>query len=166
MSDRDITLLLDAVRGQEATPAATPPGGGRAYSLDQSVGHLLRRAHQRHASLFQDRGAVGGLTSTQFATLLKLGELGRATQNALGRAVALDPATIQGVVARLRDRGLLEVARDPLDRRTLVLSLAPAGAAVLSEAVAQGRRANEQLLAPLSPAERAQLIGLLHRLLG
>ena len=41
-------------------------------------------------------------------------ELGRATQNALGRAVALDPATIQGVVARLRDRGLVaacEIAR-------------------------------------------------------
>lgn len=177
ISDRDITLLLDAVRSQagaagagtaarRAAPGTVPPAETAHYSLDQSVGHLLRRAHQRHASLFQDRGAVGGLTSTQFATLLKLGELGRATQNALGRAVALDPATIQGVIARLRDRGLVEVARDPLDRRTLVLSLAPAGEAVLTEAVAQGRRANEQLLSPLSDAERAQLIQLLHRLLG
>ncbi|WP_219929677.1 MarR family winged helix-turn-helix transcriptional regulator [Teichococcus aestuarii] len=143
-----------------------PPAPSSGYSLDESVGHLLRRAHQRHASLFQDRGAIGGLTSTQFATLLKLGELGRATQNALGRAVALDPATIQGVVARLRDRGLLDVARDPLDRRTVVLSLAPAGETVLAEAVAQGRRANEQLLAPLAPEERRMLIRLLRRLLG
>nr|WP_305123384.1 MarR family transcriptional regulator [Roseomonas sp. GC11] len=145
----------------KASSQAVPP-----YSLDHSVGHLLRRAHQRHAALFQDRGAVGGLTSTQFATLLKLAELGRATQNALGRAVALDPATIQGVVARLRDRGLVEVGRDPLDRRTVVLSLAPAGEAVLAEAVAQGRRANEQLLAALSPEERGALIRLLRRLLG
>jgi DNA-binding MarR family transcriptional regulator len=137
-----------------------------AYSLDQSVGHLLRRAHQRHASLFQDRGAAGGLTPTQFATLLKLCELGRVTQNALGRAVALDPATIQGVVARLRDRGLVEVGRDPLDRRTVVLSMAPAGDLVLAEAVGQGRRANEQLLSPLSAEERQQLIRLLRRLLG
>nr|WP_268894100.1 MarR family winged helix-turn-helix transcriptional regulator [Pseudoroseomonas coralli] len=115
--------------------------------------------------MFQDRGAVGGLTSTQFATLLKLAELGQATQNALGRAVALDPATIQGVVARLRDRGLVEVGRDPLDRRTVVLSLAAAGEAVLSEAVGQGRRANDQLLAPLSGGERAVLVRLLRRLL-
>ncbi|PHK95141.1 MarR family transcriptional regulator [Pseudoroseomonas rhizosphaerae] len=162
ITDQNITLLLDAVREQDIIPQAPSSG----YSLDESVGHLLRRAHQRHASLFQDRGAIGGLTSTQFATLLKLGELGRATQNALGRAVALDPATIQGVVARLRDRGLVDVARDPLDRRTVVLSLAPAGETVLAEAMVQGRRANEQLLAPLAPEERRALIRLLHRLLG
>ncbi|HWX48278.1 MAG TPA: MarR family transcriptional regulator [Roseomonas sp.] len=160
ISDPDLELLVDAVRNQEII-APNPP----AYRLDESVGHLLRRAHQRHASLFQDRGAVGGLTSTQFATLLKLAELGQATQNALGRAVALDPATIQGVVARLRDRGLLEVGRDPLDRRTVVLSLAPSGEAVLAEAVEQGRRANERLLAPLSVEERMMLVGLLRRLL-
>lgn len=136
------------------------------YRLDESVGHLLRRAHQRHAALFQDRGAVGGLTSTQFATLLRLAELGRATQNALGRAVALDPATIQGVVARLRDRGLVDVGRDPLDRRTVVLSVAPAGEAALAEAVRQGQQANERLLAPLTAEERRVLIRLLRRVLG
>jgi len=151
---------MDAVRSQDVTPPLPPE-----YSLDQSVGHLLRRAHQRHAALFQDRGAVGGLTSTQFATLLKLTELGQATQNALGRSVALDPATIQGVVARLRDRGLVEASRDPLDRRTVVLSLTATGETVLAEAVEQGRRANEQLLAPLSARERNQLIFLLRRLL-
>ena len=145
----------------EEPPLSKPIG----YSLDESVGHLLRRAHQRHAALFQDRGAVGGLTSTQFATLLKLSELGQATQNALGRAVALDPATTQGVVARLRDRGLLRTARDPLDRRTVVLSLAPEGEAILAEAVQQGRRANEQLLKPLTEAQRTSLIALLRRLL-
>lgn len=147
---------------REAGAART---GAPGYRLEESVGHLLRRAHQRHASLFQDRGAVGGLTSTQFATLLKLGEIGQATQNALGRAVALDPATIQGVVARLRGRGLLEVRRDPLDRRTVVLSLAPEGKAVLEEATEQGRRANEQLLTALDPVERQMLMHLLRRLL-
>ncbi|MBO1075135.1 MarR family transcriptional regulator [Roseomonas marmotae] len=139
-----------------------PPG----YRLDESVGHLLRRAHQRHAALFQDRGAVSGLTPTQFATLLRLAELRTATQNALGRAVALDPATIQGVVARLRDRGLVDTGRDPLDRRTVVLSLNEVGHAALAEAVRQGSQANERLLAPLTAEERRQLIRLLRRLLG
>jgi DNA-binding MarR family transcriptional regulator len=137
-----------------------------SYSLDDSVGHLLRRAHQRHAALFQDRGTAGGLTSTQFATLVKLSELGRATQNALGRAVALDPATIQGVIARLRDRGLVDVGRDPLDRRTLVLSLSAVGEGALEDAVRQGATANDRLLAALTAEERKALIRLLRRLLG
>jgi len=146
--------------------AAEPPPAVVPYRLDESVGHLLRRAHQRHAALFQDRGAVGGLTSTQFATLLRLAELGRATQNALGRAVALDPATIQGVVARLRDRGLIDAGRDPLDRRTVVLSVSAAGETALADAVRQGQQANERLLAPLSAEERRVLIRLLRRVLG
>ncbi|EHL96042.1 transcriptional regulator, MarR family [Acetobacteraceae bacterium AT-5844] len=158
MSQAQLHIVPDAV---EPTRSRKP-----SYRLDESVGHLLRRAHQRHAALFQDRGTAGGLTSTQFAALVKLSELGRATQNALGRAVALDPATIQGVIARLRDRGLVDVGRDPLDRRTLVLSLSEAGEAALVEAVRQGAQANERLLAPLSADERKSLIRLLRRLLG
>jgi DNA-binding MarR family transcriptional regulator len=161
MSQTQLTIVAVPPAEASASTSAAPP-----YRLDESVGHLLRRAHQRHAALFQDRGAVGGLTSTQFATLLRLAELGRATQNALGRAVALDPATIQGVVARLRDRGLVDVGRDPLDRRTVVLSVAPAGEAALAEAVRQGQQANERLLAPLTAEERRTLLRLLRRVLG
>jgi len=149
--------------------AAEPPcpPAAEAYRLEDSVGHLLRRAHQRHAALFQEQACGGlGLTPTQFATLLKLAELGRATQNRLGRLVAMDPATIQGVVQRLVARGLIGTARDPLDRRTLVLAPTAAGRALLDQAVAHARRANEAMLACLSPEERTLLLGLLRRLGG
>jgi DNA-binding MarR family transcriptional regulator len=162
MSQTQLTIV--PTERMEDRPAPVRPR--LPYRLDESVGHLLRRAHQRHAALFQERGAVGGLTPTQFATLLRLAELGTATQNALGRAVALDPATIQGVVARLRDRGLVEAGRDPLDRRTVVLSLNEAGARALADATRQGSQANERLLAPLSAEDRRMLIRLLRRLLG
>lgn len=162
MSQTQLTIV-PTNRTDESPPPVRPPP---PYRLDESVGHLLRRAHQRHAALFQERGAVGGLTPTQFATLLRLAELGTATQNALGRAVALDPATIQGVVARLRDRGLVEAGRDPLDRRTVVLSLNEAGTAALADAIRQGSQANERLLAPLDGEERRTLLRLLRRLLG
>jgi DNA-binding MarR family transcriptional regulator len=162
MSQSQLTI----VPGERARESQAPARPRPPYRLDESVGHLLRRAHQRHAALFQERGAVSGLTSTQFATLLRLAELGTATQNALGRAVALDPATIQGVIARLRDRGLVDAGRDPLDRRTVVLSLNEAGTAALAEAVRQGSQANERLLAPLTAEERRMLIRLLRRLLG
>ena len=158
---------MGAALDQDAAPAgdgaANPPTG---YSLDASAGHLLRRAHQRYQATFLDAAAGLGLTGPQFATLLRLAEMGRATQNHLGRLAAMDSATVQGVVRRLCARDLVRSADDPLDRRTRVLTLTDAGRALLREAEAAGRRANDALLEPLTPAERAQLLRLLRRLTG
>lgn len=138
-------------------------GSPAAYRLEDSVGHLLRRAHQRHAALFQTHGGALGLTPTQFAALLRLSELGRATQNALGRAVAVDSATIQGVVQRLIARGLVTTSRDPMDRRTVVLALTDQGGVVLDEARTCAANTNAALLAELNVEERATLVNLLRR---
>jgi DNA-binding MarR family transcriptional regulator len=150
-------------RARSAEAAADPAD---AYRLEESLGHLLRRAHQRHVSLFQEHAGAAGLTPTQFATLLRLQELGRASQNALGRAVALDSATIQGVVQRLAGRGLIVASRDPMDRRVVVLELTPEGSTLLAAARTAAVRTNDALLAPLPANERAQLLLLLRRLLG
>jgi DNA-binding MarR family transcriptional regulator len=156
---------LDEAETREDSCAGTG-NAAETYRLEESLGHLLRRAHQRHVSLFQEHSVIAGLTPTQFATLLRLQELGRASQNALGRAVALDSATIQGVVQRLAGRGLVVASRDPMDRRVVMLELTPEGCAVLDQARAAAARTNEALLAPLSAPERAQLLLLLRRLLG
>jgi DNA-binding MarR family transcriptional regulator len=137
-----------------------------SYRLDASAGHLLRRAHQRYQATFLDAAAGLGLTGPQFALLLRLAESGRATQNHLGRLAAMDSATVQGVVRRLCERGLLCSASDPLDRRTRILALTEAGHDLLRAAQEAGRRANDALLAPLAAAERAQLLDLLQRLTG
>lgn len=144
--------------GHGAAPTA------RAYRLETSAGHLLRRAHQRYQSLFAERAAGFGLTGPQFAALLRLAEAGRATQNQLGRMAAMDSATVQGVIRRLAARGLVRVGHDPMDRRARVLSVTTEGHALLAEAKAAGTRANDTLLAPLSPGERAHLLSLLQRL--
>jgi len=151
--------------GQE--PAAVSPDIDRAspgYSLDASVGHMLRRAHQRYQSLFQENAAGLGLTGPQFAALLRLAEMGRVTQNHLGRLAAMDSATVQGVVRRLLDRGLVHAMADPQDRRIRILSITCEGADLLRVAQEAGRRANVALLGPLSAQERRQLLALLRRL--
>jgi len=134
------------------------------YRLDASAGHLLRLAHQRYQSMFQEQAAGLGLTGPQFATLLRLSEMGRATQNHLGRLAGMDSATIQGVVRRLIERGLMRPACDPLDRRLRVLTITPEGETLLREAQDAGKRANDALMAPLSEQERAGLVALLRRL--
>ena len=100
----------------------------------------MHAAHQRHAAIFLEASSKAGLTPTQFAALCKTAELGTVTQNLLGRLVAMDPATIQGVVRRLTARGLIARTHDPMDRRTAVLAATEAGLALIGDAVASAHR--------------------------
>lgn len=134
------------------------------YVVEEQVGFLMRRANQRHTAIFTEAMAVVELTPTQFTALVKVAELGRVTQNHLGRLSAMDPATIQGVVRRLMDRGLVTRTADPLDRRATVLALTPAGLALAEQAVVAARRITEATLDPLSADERRQLLSLLVKL--
>jgi DNA-binding MarR family transcriptional regulator len=134
------------------------------FLLEDHVGFLLRKAHQRHAAIFLDLAAEHGLTPTQFAALNKTVELGKVTQNLLGRLVAMDPATIQGVVRRLTIRGLIERTHDPMDRRTAVLAATPAGVAIIAQGVATARGSHNAALAPFTADERAVFLSLLHKM--
>jgi DNA-binding MarR family transcriptional regulator len=133
------------------------------FPLEGHVGFLLRKAHQRHVAIFAEATAETGLTPTQFAALRKLAEVGSATQNHLGRLLALDPATIQGVVRRLTERGLISRTQDPTDRRMAVLTTTEAGRTVLDRSRLCARRAHEAALAPLSVDERVVFLSLLRR---
>lgn len=153
--------LSPAERPARVTRATAPRPD---YCLDASAGHLLRLAHQRYQAIFQEHATGLGLTGPQFATLLRLSQLGRATQNHLGRLAGMDSATIQGVVRRLIARGFMRTASDPLDRRMRVLTMTPEGEAVVREGQQAGTQANDALMCGLSERERAQLVSLLRRL--
>jgi MarR family transcriptional regulator, lower aerobic nicotinate degradation pathway regulator len=136
------------------------------YVLERQIGHLLRRAHQRAGAVFlAEFGDAHRITPTQFAALVKLRDIGALSQNELGRLVALDPATIQGVVRRLTTRRLVRRARDPRDRRRAQLSLTPRGRRLVERLVPLGIRVSAKTLSPLSVRERDLLLRLLERLL-
>ena len=146
--------------------APTDPVGDAlaGFTVEDHVGFLLRRAHQRHVALFTAGLAHVELTPTQFTALLKTVEMGRTTQNHLGRLAAMDPATIQGVVRRLTIRGLIRRGQDKMDRRTAVLEPTEAGVALITSVVACARHSHEAALAPLSPEERVQVLTLLRKM--
>ena len=52
------------------------------YVLEEQVGHLMRRAYQRHLALFQGIMGEDGPTSMQFAALVTLWRRGPLSQNA------------------------------------------------------------------------------------
>lgn len=134
------------------------------FCVEDHIGFLLRRAHQRHVSLFTAGLAHAELTPTQFTALFKTVQLGRITQNHLGRLAAMDPATIQGVVQRLTARGLIRRRHDPMDRRMAVLEPTEAGIALITGTVACARKAHEAALSPLTPEEQDQLLVLLRKM--
>lgn len=132
------------------------------YRLQEQVGFLLRKAHQRHVAIFATH--VSDLTPPQFAALARLGDVGEISQNQLGAAVAMDAATIKGVIDRLRARGLVEVEKDAVDRRRLTVRLTDDGRTALAALIAEARKVTARTLEPLSPREAQQLARLLARI--
>lgn len=132
------------------------------YRLDDQIGYVLRRVTQRHLAVFA--AAIPEVTTTQFAVLARLIETGPVSQNQLGRAAAMDAATIKGVVDRLARLGLVSTAADLADRRRLTVALTDAGSALFETRVRTALQVSDETLAPLTGDERMQLMALLARL--
>lgn len=134
------------------------------YLLDEQVGFLLRKAYQRNSLIFSEL-IPGGLTTTQFSVMYRLGEEGPMSQNMLGRSVAMDGATTKGVVDRLVARKLLQTDRDPDDRRRYIVSLTPEGITLLNSAIEGAKEVTRTTLSPLRPQERKTLLRLLLKII-
>jgi len=138
-----------------------------AYVLEQQIGHLLRRAHQRATGIFlAELGGSNGVTPTQYAALVKLRDVGEQSQNELGRLIATDPATTQGVIARLIRRRLVERSRDPGDGRRSKLCLTQRGRGLVERLIPLGVDVTARTLQPLTAREQKLFLRLLARLAG
>lgn len=149
---------------QPAANKPAPPDDDPDYRLEEQVGFLMRRAHQRHTAIFAARIGPHQLTPTQFAALAKIYDEGTVSQNKLGRLTAMDPATMQGVIARLFDRGFIARDADPDDRRRALLRLTEAGRTAFLESARNGKLISKETLAPLDAKERAVFLRLLAKL--
>ena len=135
----------------------------KPYVLDSQIGFILRQVSQRHSLIFAE--LIGDeVTSTQWAALVKLAEIGPTSQNLLGRLTAMDAATIKGVVVRLLKRDLVATRPDPSDARRLVVQLTAAGESLVARLLANAVNITEVTLAPLSGEEREALVALLAKL--
>lgn len=135
-----------------------------SYDFSAQVGHLLRRAYQRHTALFQQFIPDSQLTVAQFVTLCALRDQGGSSMSDIVKATVIDQATIRGVIERLKLRQLVQVAHDPVDRRKVVVSLTEAGSAIVAEMEPFAQLITERTFGPLNPAERLALVFLLQKL--
>lgn len=100
-----------------------------------------------------------------YALLAALGEFGSISQADLGRRTRIDRSDIVATVNELADRGFVERSPDEGDRRRKIVTITDAGTAHLAELDERLAGAQDELLAGLDPAERAELVRLLTRIL-
>ncbi|ARP94952.1 MarR family winged helix-turn-helix transcriptional regulator [Bordetella genomosp. 13] len=152
-------------RSEEAsrpTPGAQAPDS--SYQFSDQVGHLLRRAYQRHMAIFQQTIPDSQLTAAQFVVLCAVRDRQACSLVEVVKATAIDQATVRGVIERLKTRELLAVSHDPADRRKVLVTLTDAGHALVGEMVPFAQRISESTFGDLNPAERVAILYLLRKM--
>lgn len=134
------------------------------YALEQQIGHLMRKANQRHTVIFASAMKDLDLTPMQFAVMVKINDEGEVSQNLLGRLASMDPATVQGVVKRLAERNLIDAKPDVNDRRRHLWTLSNAGEKLLKKALPVAKKITQATLEPLSDAEGQNFARILSKL--
>ncbi|MEU4464503.1 MarR family transcriptional regulator [Streptomyces sp. NPDC024017] len=127
---------------------------------------LLGRAAARGRALVAEALAEEDMRMWHHVVLSAVRDLGPVAQADLGRGVGLDPKDLVGVLNDLQSAGLVVREPDPRDRRKNAVSLTERGARLLKRCEKAARAANDELLAPLSAAEREQFTGMLRRISG
>jgi DNA-binding MarR family transcriptional regulator len=132
----------------------------------------LRRIPSRLLAMaagYADRLVGSGLAGADahkwhYAVLAALHDGGPASQAALSRRTGIYRSDMVAVLNELEDRGFVRRVPDPEDRRRNVISLTRAGDKQLGRLDKLIASLQEDLLAPLSAADREQLVELLSRL--
>ncbi len=95
-----------------------------ADRLRVSVGRLARRLRQQ---------SLGGLTPSQSSVLATLDRHGPMSMSRLAEQEGIAKPSATGIVGRLVDKGLLDRAIDPSDRRSSVVAINRAGSDLLDQ---------------------------------
>ncbi len=143
-----------------ATPASSD------YHFSEQIGHLLRRAYQRHVLIFQEVVPDAKLSAAQFVVLCSVRDTQSCEVAAVVQATAIDEPSVRAIVERLKWSGLLSVAHEPGDTRGMTMQLTPAGMQVIEQTVPFARQISERTFGDLEPDERETLIALLRRISG
>lgn len=101
------------------------------------------------------------LTLLEWRSIGMLGAYAPLSLKELARRAALDKSYASRTLAGLIERGLVVSERSDADARAVMLSLTKAGEALYRKVIADANTRNEQLLSPLTPEQRKQLMDML-----
>ncbi|MFI9103653.1 MarR family winged helix-turn-helix transcriptional regulator [Streptomyces fildesensis] len=148
--------------------AADLPDDGAPQTPDRlrrRASRLLSQLSTRSDRLITEGLAQADARKWHYAALASLQEYGPASQAALSRRTGIYSSDMVGVLNELVERDLVERGPDPDDRRRNIITISAQGRRHLHRLDKVLDALHEELLAPLSQAERDQFVELLTRLL-
>jgi DNA-binding MarR family transcriptional regulator len=156
--DDHVARLIDGWRRERPDLAVDP------VAIVFRVGRLAA-----HFAPEVEKGFRGsGVTTADFAVLANLRRAGgsyQLSQRQLMDALGLTSGTISVRIDRLAEAGLVERKPDPADRRSVLVTLTPAGQQQFDQLAPRHLRNEARLVAALDPDEQAELARLLQVLL-
>jgi DNA-binding MarR family transcriptional regulator len=151
--DDTIGCVEATAQPPQDTPAATRPG----------VMHLLTRlAKVLHRKSTEE---LLGLRFRHFLALSYIADRDGVSQQALGEDLLVDANNVVLLLNELEAAGFVERRRDPLDRRRHTVVVTTAGRRAIARAEHAREALEDEVLAGLTPEERATLGELLQRAL-
>ncbi|KKM11702.1 MarR family transcriptional regulator [Clostridiales bacterium PH28_bin88] len=134
------------------------------FDIEESLGFLLAKNHQRAASLFREALEPYDITPPQFATLAILWRQDGLSQTKLCSLANMDRTTLGGIIDRLEKQELAVRKDDPEDRRTYLIYLTPKGKDLQNILSQVAEKTNKTISANLTLAEKEQLVKLLKKM--
>lgn len=128
----------------------------RAYLL----GRLGREARRRFTQIL----SAWNLNTSHYGVLLLLEEIGQASQQRLAQTLSIDRANMVALLDWLQERGLIERAADPLDRRRHLVKLTVVGRQEMQQIRQAEEGLDEAFFDGLDKEEQADLHRLLAKL--
>lgn len=130
----------------------------RPFDLKTSPGHLLRRAQQFSADVYQDAVGADGLTPRQFAVLYTVEAREGLSQTDLVRETGIDRSTLADMIGRMLKKDLLARKRTDGDQRANAVKITAAGRKALKAALPAVAKAEARLLDVIPASKRAEFI--------
>ena len=133
--------------------------------MDHLASWLLNRAAAHAGRLVIDGFAEAGARGYHYRLLDSLLAEGPASQATLGRRTGIHLSDMVTALNELEAGGYVARSPDPADRRRNVITVTAQGRRRAAELAERVEQIQQELLDPLTAAEREQLIALLRKLL-
>ncbi|MFD1341518.1 MarR family winged helix-turn-helix transcriptional regulator [Litorisediminicola beolgyonensis] len=132
------------------------------------AGHLIRRLNQLSTQVFSKHLQDAGfdLTPVQFAAMDAVITHPGIDQAGVAAKIAYDRATIGGVIDRLEQKGYVTRAVSARDRRARDVRATPVGRDLFDRVLPIVEALQDDVLAGLDAAERAQFLRLARKAIG
>jgi DNA-binding MarR family transcriptional regulator len=129
-------------------------GNKDVKQLSRSPYHLLKRAAQYAAHIYQGEVGKSGLTQRQYTVLLSVDQNEGLSQTSLVKMTGIDRSTLADLVARLLAQGYLQRRRTKDDGRTNSVRITAAGKRMLKMSQPGADEVDKIVLAAIPPTNR------------